>query len=1018
MRRLEVSGVRTAFVDLTKIGGRNVTPEQWYAGIAVEIGRSLELKSEILGYWKENGHLSPVQRLFGSLREVVLDRLSVSVAIFFDEIDATRSLAFSADEFFAAIRECFNRRVQDPELQRLTFCLLGVAVPSDLINNPTSTPFNIGERIYLKDFTLEEAMPLAEGFSNQPPANGNRQLLERVFYWTNGHPYLTQTLCLAIAAEQNIGGPDAIDAMVMRDLFEPKARDTNINLADVGNRALHAGDLEADPEKFRADLLSAYERALGGKPLPDDESNRVASLLKLSGLMRPEGNNLVVRNRIYRQVFDRRWVRENMPGQELLRQRRSYWLGVVRTAVIGGLVIALVSILAVHDRFLAAENGRLLNIALKDRAEAQRLEKIAEYRAYVSDINAMRTADVDKNYIKLAKLLEGTKDSPFRGIEWQYWNAQIHDVRTEIAFPPNPGSMEIAPDGKSVAIIDSATRAGEIYSYPELNELRQVPTVPSSEEFGYLFGRWISAAVLSVHEFRLIDVFSGEPLGTVTFPTGGVLGLSFAPDRSALGIVRGNPGQHRTEMISIWLPSPLRRAFDYPVPRGIYFGAISSGGRFAILALRPPASNPSLPASRLQEFLVVDILAKREVDRFSVNGGTCGSVAISNDGRFVAAAFLRGRAIARDVRARKTVLDAKPFATAVSKPVISDDDRRLLIQGDQTVQVYDLGSGRLICTQHGGSAFALAPDGKTFAVVGPGCRVCDVKPAQTATRHLADGANFVLGVDKEDRPILEHDGVTQLVDPTTLAPVDHSAALDPKTGDQFVGCDAWRCVPEEGGIAVAQTTGARRLCLLQGVHVMPRSMDATADGSHIGAILAGTDLQVFDSNGSLRWTYHGGKAILMFCAWAPDGSRIVVAGWDERLVVLDGQTGHVLRSIASTDDSRASSFAFSNHGHRLAWGTDLSIHVLDLDANKAEILLTDHSGRINTLAFSPDDSRLLSTAADGTLRLWDPGSGAQMLRLGSGRGSVLSAVFDKEARRIFATDESGDLTVYRLGPGS
>ena len=143
-------------------------------GSLVEIGRSLDLRRETLGYWKEHSHLSPVQRLFGALRELVLEKVRSSVAIFFDEIDATRSFGFSADEFFAAIRECFNRRVQDKEFIRLTFCLLGVAVPSDLINNPTSTPFNVGERIYLKDFTLQERATLSLRWL---PRNANPKLL-------------------------------------------------------------------------------------------------------------------------------------------------------------------------------------------------------------------------------------------------------------------------------------------------------------------------------------------------------------------------------------------------------------------------------------------------------------------------------------------------------------------------------------------------------------------------------------------------------------------------------------------------------------------------------------------------------------------------------------------------------------------------------------------------------------------------------------------------------------------------
>src|SRR4029078_11934175 len=83
--------------------------------------------------------------------------------IFLDEIDVVRSLPFSADEFFAAIRECYTRRSEDPEYTRLAVCLLGVATPSDLIQDTRTTPFNIGRRIELTDFSEAETGPLAKG---------------------------------------------------------------------------------------------------------------------------------------------------------------------------------------------------------------------------------------------------------------------------------------------------------------------------------------------------------------------------------------------------------------------------------------------------------------------------------------------------------------------------------------------------------------------------------------------------------------------------------------------------------------------------------------------------------------------------------------------------------------------------------------------------------------------------------------------------------------------------------------
>ena len=123
--------------------------------------------------------------------------------IFIDEIDAVRSLPFSTDEFFAAIRECYNRRTEDPEFERLTFCLLGVATPSDLIQDTRTTPFNIGRRIELTDFTEAEAAPLAAGLlrTRISPAGrvprpehgggkgvGRLGLLQRILYWTGRPP--------------------------------------------------------------------------------------------------------------------------------------------------------------------------------------------------------------------------------------------------------------------------------------------------------------------------------------------------------------------------------------------------------------------------------------------------------------------------------------------------------------------------------------------------------------------------------------------------------------------------------------------------------------------------------------------------------------------------------------------------------------------------------------------------------------------------------------------------------------
>src|SRR5438132_2981476 len=160
--RLRAEGIAVVNLDLTRLG-QNLTVEQWYDGLLAHMGRQLDLEDELEAYWEEHERQSPLQRWLGALQAVVLAQVPGRLVIAIDEIDAVRSLPFSTDEFFAAIRDCYNRRAQDPEFQRLAFCLLGVATPSDLIQDTRTTPFNIGRRIELTDFAAEEAAPLAQG---------------------------------------------------------------------------------------------------------------------------------------------------------------------------------------------------------------------------------------------------------------------------------------------------------------------------------------------------------------------------------------------------------------------------------------------------------------------------------------------------------------------------------------------------------------------------------------------------------------------------------------------------------------------------------------------------------------------------------------------------------------------------------------------------------------------------------------------------------------------------------------
>ncbi|MGH9944918.1 MAG: AAA-like domain-containing protein, partial [Pyrinomonadaceae bacterium] len=229
--RLGAEGVNVVVLDLTGVG-QNLNVEQWYCGLLNMIGEQLNLEDELLEFWLGHTYLSPLQRWIQAVREVALPRTAGRVVVFIDEIDAIRSLPFSTDEFFAGIRKFYNFRTS------LTFCLLGVATPSDLIRDTRTTPFNVGQRIDLSDFTETEAAPLAEGLRRAGGAG--TALLRRVLYWTGGHPYLTQRLCRTIAEDLRVRGADEVDRLCEELFFSRRARERDDNLLFVRERLLRS----------------------------------------------------------------------------------------------------------------------------------------------------------------------------------------------------------------------------------------------------------------------------------------------------------------------------------------------------------------------------------------------------------------------------------------------------------------------------------------------------------------------------------------------------------------------------------------------------------------------------------------------------------------------------------------------------------------------------------------------------------------------------------------------------------
>ncbi|MEL7523746.1 MAG: AAA-like domain-containing protein, partial [Cyanobacteria bacterium J06553_1] len=242
--------------------------------------------------------------------------------IFIDEIDSVLNLPFNTDDFFAFVRECYNQRADNSHYQRLTFLLLGVCMPSDLMQDKQRTPFNIGCPVQLSGFQQAESAPLMKGLSSKSARPD--ELIKAVLTWTGGQPFLTQKVC-QLAAEAPSFAPagqeaDWIERLVRRNVIENwESQDTPEHLKTIRDRLLRSGDQRTGR------LLGLCQQIVQQGEINSDDSAEQLEL-RLTGLVVKQQEKLRVYNRIYAEVFNTAWLENSLAQLRPYSSLLSAWV--------------------------------------------------------------------------------------------------------------------------------------------------------------------------------------------------------------------------------------------------------------------------------------------------------------------------------------------------------------------------------------------------------------------------------------------------------------------------------------------------------------------------------------------------------------------------------------------------------------------------------------------------------------------------------------------------------------------
>lgn len=170
--------------------------ERLYLAMANSITEQLDLDQFPEDTW--DSRRSPNANLERYLRKAVFDSVEGHIVWGMDEIDQLFGHDFS-NEVFGMLRSWHNNRALDPggRWSRLTLVLAYSTEAHLMVTDLNQSPFNVGTRLALKDFSLDQVSGLEKAYG----LGLSEGETESLFHLVQGHPFLTRLALHAVAAD-------------------------------------------------------------------------------------------------------------------------------------------------------------------------------------------------------------------------------------------------------------------------------------------------------------------------------------------------------------------------------------------------------------------------------------------------------------------------------------------------------------------------------------------------------------------------------------------------------------------------------------------------------------------------------------------------------------------------------------------------------------------------------------------------------------------------------------------------
>jgi RNA polymerase sigma factor (sigma-70 family) len=520
---------------------------------------------------------------------------------------------------------------------------------------------------------------------------------------------------------------------------------------------------------------------------------------------------------------------------------------------------------------------------------------------------------------------------PVSGI--RLWDvATGKDVRPiKVRFPlPLRGGLAFSPDGKTLAVPDRS-KIIHLIDAATGNERRQFKEHPEGiASLAFSPDGKTLAAGGEDKTIVLWETATGKPIRQLLGHEKQIPSVAFSADGKELA------SASRDCTVRLWdvATGEERRRFTFEQgERGEWDSMVQT-------VLFVPGTR-WLIAGGIGSIRVWDLATGREVRRLPGHWGLADCpMAVSPDGKKLAATWEGGQVILRELATGKRLCEPQGHQRAIASIAFSPDGKTLASGSmDNTLRLWDAANGKerrrlsLPSCVHA----IYSPDGKLLAGCCSGDEFIRIWDAATGEerRRLRAGKDWIGVVFSPDGQTLASAGRDSVI---RLWRVDTGAEVR-----RFVG-------NQDGVVRVVFAPDGKTLASV--------GWDKTA---RLWDVASGKEVRQFQ----------GHQDGLQCIAFSPDGKTVAAGGKDKRIHLWDADTGAKLRQLAG-HEGWVYEVRFSPDGRTLASASqDYTVRLWEVATGQERTRFLGHRNWVGALDFSRDGRRLASGGYDAIILVWD-----------------------------------------------